>query len=257
MPMLEKIKPNEYTTIKKTIGIISGKGGVGKSTVTALLATELAKQNLSVGIIDADITGPSIPKALGLSEVGNDGEYLLPAVSSLGIKAMSVNLLIDDDTDPVILRGPVISNSVKQFYNEVTWGNLDYMLIDMPPGTGDVPLTVFQSIPLDGVIVVATPQSLVEMIVKKAIKMAYKMNIPVLGIVENMSYIKCPDCNKHIPVFGESSVDDIADIYNIKLRASMPIISDIANAMDQGRIEEVEVEDIKKLSYELMALEAR
>ncbi|HAZ90608.1 MAG TPA: ATP-binding protein [Eubacterium sp.] len=247
MPGIEKLEQNEYTHIKKTIGVISGKGGVGKSTVTSLLACAMASRDKKVAVIDADITGPSIQRAFNLSDAVEDGEFLLPSESKCGIKAMSVNLLLEDKTDPVLLRGPVIANTVKQFYTEVMWGDVDYMFIDMPPGTGDVALTVFQSIPLDGVIIVSTPQSLVSMIVKKAIKMAYKMNIPVLGIVENMAYIKCPDCGKRIDIFGESSLVDIADIYNIPLRASLPVNPELARAMDEGRIEDVRVEELKDL----------
>ena len=236
MDFLEK--PHELSNIKKVIGVVSGKGGVGKSLVTSMLAVTMQRRNYSVGILDADITGPSIPKAFGVVEKAKGNQFgILPSKSKTGIDIMSVNLLLDNDTDPVIWRGPIIANTVKQFWTEVIWKDIDYMFIDMPPGTGDVPLTVFQSIPVDGIIVVTSPQELVSMIVEKAVKMAENMNVPIIGIVENMSYFKCPDCNKEYKVFGESNIEQVAKKHNLDVLAKLPIDPVIASSCDKGAIE--------------------
>ncbi|HHY27086.1 MAG TPA: Mrp/NBP35 family ATP-binding protein [Desulfitobacterium dehalogenans] len=231
-------KLHEKSSVKKVIGIVSGKGGVGKSLVTSLLAVTMRRRGYHAAILDADITGPSIPKAFGIKEKAGGGESgLLPAKSRTGIDIMSINLLLEKDTDPVIWRGPVIAGVVKQFWTDVIWKDVDFMFIDMPPGTGDVPLTVFQSIPVDGIIVVTSPQELVSMIVTKAVKMAEVMNIPVLGLVENMSYFKCPDNGKEYQIFGDSHIEEIADEHNLKILAKLPIEPKIAAACDQGTIE--------------------
>lgn len=229
---------NSHSDIKKVIGIVSGKGGVGKSSVTSQLAVLTARHEYKTAILDADITGPSIPKAFGIKEQAyatEDG--IIPVESKTGIKIMSINLLLENDTDPVVWRGPVIAGMVKQFWTDVMWGDVDFMFVDMPPGTGDVPLTVFQSLPLDGIIVVTSPQDLVSMIVEKAVKMAHLMNIPVLGIVENMSYFECPDCGKRHSVFGKSNIEEIAARHEIKNIAKLPINSEIASACDKGVVE--------------------
>lgn len=232
---------NSRSQINKVIAVMSGKGGVGKSLVTSSLAAKLKKKGYKVGILDADITGPSIPKMFGLNETANgDGNGLYPVETGSGIKVMSVNLLLEDEEEPVIWRGPVISSVVKQFWSDVYWGELDYLLIDMPPGTGDVPLTVFQSIPVDGAIIVTSPQDLVRLIVKKAYNMAVKMDIPVMGIVENYSYIECPDCGKKISVFGESKIDEIASEIGIEVLGKLPIIPAIAKLADEGRFDEAD-----------------
>lgn len=231
-------KPHEMSSVKKVIGIVSGKGGVGKSFVTSMLAVSMRKRGHKVAVLDADITGPSIPKAFGVTEkaIGN-GYGILPCKSKTGIEIMSINLLLKNDTDPVIWRGPVIAGTVKQFWTEVIWKDIDYMFVDMPPGTGDVPLTVFQSIPIDGIIVVTSPQELVSMIVEKAVKMAENMNIPIIGVVENMSYFKCPDCNKEYKVFGNSNIEKIAKKHNLNVLAKLPIEPDIAASVDKGEVE--------------------
>lgn len=232
---------NSRSQINKVIAVMSGKGGVGKSLVTSSLAAKLKKKGYKVGILDADITGPSIPKMFGLNETANgDGNGLYPVETSSGIKVMSVNLLLEDKEEPVIWRGPVISSVVKQFWSDVYWGELDYLLIDMPPGTGDVPLTVFQSIPVDGAIIVTSPQDLVRLIVKKAYNMVVKMDIPVMGIVENYSYIECPDCGKKIAVFGESKIDEIASEIGVELLGKLPIVPAIAKLADEGRFDEAD-----------------
>lgn len=232
---------NSRSQINKVIAVMSGKGGVGKSLVTSSLAAKLKKKGYKVGILDADITGPSIPKMFGLNETANgDGNGLYPVETSSGIKVMSVNLLLEDEEEPVIWRGPVISSVVKQFWSDVYWGELDYLLIDMPPGTGDVPLTVFQSIPVDGAIIVTSPQDLVRLIVKKAYNMVVKMDIPVMGIVENYSYIECPDCGKKIAVFGESKIDEIASEIGVELLGKLPIVQAIAKLADEGRFDEAD-----------------
>lgn len=226
---------NAYSSIGKVIGIVSGKGGVGKSFVTASLASAMVKKGYKVGILDADITGPSIPKMYNIHEkaVGNE-QGILPAVAADGTKIMSVNLLIDTEETPVVWRGPVIAGVVKQFWSQVIWGELDYLFVDMPPGTGDVPLTVFQSLPVNGIVIVTSPQELVQMIVKKAYNMAGMMHIPVLGIVENYSYMKCPDCGKEISIFGESHVDEVAAELGIKVLAKLPLDPSFAAAADAG-----------------------
>ena len=231
-------KPHELTKVKKIIGIVSGKGGVGKSMITSLLAVSMQRRGLSTAILDADITGPSIPKAFGIKDRPDGSDIgLFPVKSKLGTKIMSVNLLLENETDPVIWRGPVIAGTVKQFWTDVIWGDVDYMFVDMPPGTGDVPLTVFQSIPVDGIVVVTSPQELVEMIVGKAVKMAEMMNIPILGIVENMSYFECPDCGKKHSVFGESRIDSLAEKYGIDTVSKLPINPKLAHSCDRGMIE--------------------
>lgn len=237
--MIEPI--NELSSVKKVIGVVSGKGGVGKSFVTASLAVAMKRAGYEVGIMDADITGPSIPKMFGLHGPAygtDDGIYAMPAED--GTKVMSINLLVDDEEAPVIWRGPVIGGAVKQFWTDVIWGDLDYLFVDMPPGTGDVPLTVFQSIPVDGIIVVTSPQELVQMIVKKAYNMAEMMHIPVLGIVENFSYLKCPDCGKEMKIFGESHVDEVAAELSIPVFGKLPIDPELAKASDEGRFHETE-----------------
>jgi Mrp family chromosome partitioning ATPase len=231
-------KPHEMSHIKKVIGIVSGKGGVGKSLVTSLLAVTMNRKGYHTAILDADVTGPSIPKAFGIREKAAVSESgLSPAQTKTGIKVMSVNLLLENETDPVVWRGPIIGNMVKQFWTDVIWGDVDFMFIDMPPGTGDVPLTVFQSIAVDGIIVITSPQELVSMIVSKAVKMAEMMNIPIIGLVENMSYFRCPDNGKDYQIFGESHIDEIADKHNLKVLAKLPIDPKISAACDKGMIE--------------------
>lgn len=233
---------NAKSSIKHVIGVVSGKGGVGKSMVTSTLATLMQRAGYKVGILDADITGPSIPKAFGISAgvEGND-DGMFPPVTSTGIKIMSVNLLLPDATHPVVWRGPVIAGTVKQFWSGTVWGDLDYLFVDCPPGTGDVPLTVFQSIPLDGIVIVSSPQELVSMIVEKAANMAKMMQVDVVGLVENMSFVKCPDCGKEIKIFGESHIEEIATKYGYPLLAKMPIDPTLASLVDAGRIEDMNV----------------
>ncbi len=234
-------EPHKNSSIKKVIGVVSGKGGVGKSLTTSLLAAYAHKQGLSVGIMDADITGPSIPHMFGVNErATGDEKGIHTVLSPSGIQMMSMNLLLDDVTTPVIWRGMVISGTVMQFWTDVIWKDLDLLFIDMPPGTGDVPLTVFQSIPISGIVVVTTPQDLVKMVVEKAVNMARTMNVPVLGLVENMSYLNCPDCGKQIEVFGHSKAKYIADEYGIPATARMPLDAKIATLADDGRIEDYE-----------------
>lgn len=232
------IETNQLSHIKKVIGVVSGKGGVGKSLVTSLLAVEAKRRDFKTAILDADITGPSIPKAFGLTQKADgDGEYIYPVCTKTGIEVMSVNLLLDDEKQPVVWRGPVIAGAVKQFFSEVVWNDVDYMFVDMPPGTGDVPLTVFQSIRLDGIVIVTSPQELVSMIVVKAVNMAKIMNIPILGIVENMSYVKCPCCNEEIKIFGESHTDEIAKEYGTEVLAKLPFDRELSKLSDNGCIE--------------------
>ena len=232
---------NAHSNVKKVIGIVSGKGGVGKSLVTSMLAITMNRRELNTAILDADITGPSIPKIFGVKgPVTGDDKGIFPAVSKMGTKIMSLNLLVDEETTPVVWRGPVIAGTVKQFWNDVYWDTVDWLVVDMPPGTGDVPLTVFQSLPLDGIVIVTSPQELVSMIVAKAVRMAQLMNIPVLGIVENMSYLKCPDCGKEIPVFGQSHVEDVAKEYGLEVLARVPIDPALANLCDKGALELME-----------------
>ena len=239
-----KEKQNELSNIKKVIGIVSGKGGVGKSLITALLSVLTKRKGLKTAILDADITGPSIPKLFGLNKRAEamDDKYLLPVISKTGIEVMSINLLLENQNDPVVWRGPVIAGAVKQFWTDVVWNDVDYMFVDMPPGTGDVPLTVFQSLPVDGIVVVASPQELVSMIVSKAVKMANMMNIPIIALVENMSYFECPDCKKKIEIFGYSKVDKTASEFGIKNVAKLPINPEFATLADNGNIEEFEGE---------------
>lgn len=235
-----RIEPNQYSSIKKIIGVVSGKGGVGKSLVTSMLACSMKNRGHKVGILDADITGPSIPKMFGITAKAGGNQYgMLPVESSNGIDVMSVNLLVDNDTDPVVWRGPVIAGVVQQFYSEVIWEDEDYLFVDMPPGTGDVPLTVFQSLPIDGIVIVSSPQDLVQMIVKKAYNMAEMMKIPVVGLVENYSFVKCPDCGKSIYVFGESKADEIGAELNIPVMAKMPLDPNFASMVDAGKFAEV------------------
>lgn len=229
---------NEQSNVKKVIGVVSGKGGVGKSSVTSMLAVATQRMGYKVAILDADVTGPSIPQAFGIKEkaTGTD-EMIFPVESKTGITVMSVNALLEDTTDPVVWRGPVLSGVIEQFWNNVVWGDIDVMFVDMPPGTGDVALTVFQSLPLDGIVIVTSPQELVSMIVEKAVKMAQLMNVPVIGIVENMSYFMCPDCGKKHRIFGESHVDAVASKYGIDNLAEIPMNPKIAAACDKGMIE--------------------
>ncbi|MBO5222882.1 MAG: Mrp/NBP35 family ATP-binding protein [Clostridia bacterium] len=238
-------KPHDGTKVKKIIGIVSGKGGVGKSLVTSLLAVAMQIKGSKTAILDADITGPSIPKAFGIHGGADVVENaILPRETATGIKLMSTNFLLQEETAPVIWRGPVIAGLVKQFWTDVIWGDVDFMFVDMPPGTGDVPLTVFQSLPIDGIVIVTTPQDLVEMIVKKAANMANMMNIPILGMVENMSYLKCPHCNEKIEIYGKSKIDAIAAEYGVKTVAKLPINPEIASSVDAGEIETVDVSSL-------------
>lgn len=240
------LKPmNKYSNIKKVIGIVSGKGGVGKSLVTCMLASKCAAAGLKVGVLDADITGPSVPKSFGISSRAmQDDECLLPTVTDNGVKIMSINLLLDDVNSPVVWRGPVISGVIEQFWSDVRWGELDYLFVDMPPGTGDVALTVFQSLPVDGIVIVSTPQDLVKMIVNKAYNMAKMMNVPVLGLVENMSYYSCPDCGKKINIFGKSQIDETAKELGVPVIAKLPINPQINQLVDQGKINEAECSEL-------------
>ena len=232
-------KPNDLSSVKHLIGVVSGKGGVGKSLVTSMLAVLMQRKGYKVGILDADITGPSIPKAFGIhGRAAATQDAILPVITGTGIQLMSVNLLLEHETDPVIWRGPVIGGVVQQFWGDVLWQDVDYMFVDMPPGTGDVALNVFQTLPVDGVIIVASPQELVSMVVQKAVKMAQMMNIPIVGLVENMSYITCPDCGKKLYPFGEGKTQQAAEEYGLPLLARMPIDPELAHLVDQGRIED-------------------
>lgn len=232
------LAPNKRTNVKHVIGVVSGKGGVGKSMVTSLLAVALKRRNLGVGILDADITGPSIPKIFGLRDKATGDENgIYPVRTKTGIDVMSINLLLENETDPVVWRGPIIGGTVKQFWTDVIWHDEDVLFIDMPPGTGDVALTVFQTIKLDGLIIVTSPQELVSMIVEKAVNMAKLMDIPVLGLVENFSYILCPDCGKQIPLFGESHVEEVAEHFGLPILGKLPLDPRLASACDKGMIE--------------------
>ena len=251
---------NPASSVKKVIGVVSGKGGVGKSLVTAMMAVKMNSKGKHTAILDADITGPSIPKAFGLNNnmvMMTKDNLMIPATSALGIDIMSANLLLDNDSDPVVWRGPVIAGAVGQFWTDVIWGDKDVLFIDMPPGTGDVMLTVFQTIPVDGVILVSTPQELVEMIVEKALKMAGMMEIPVMALVENMSYVACPDCGKHVELFGKSHVAEIAQRYNIPLTAQLPIDPKLAAGIDKGMIELFNGDWLDKIADAVYELPAR
>lgn len=244
------INPNKNSKIKKIIAVLSGKGGVGKSLVTSLLASGASKKGLKTAVMDADILGPSIPKSFGFTSndrAKGSEEGLIPVQTKGGIKVMSINLLLEEETKPVVWRGPVISAVVQQFYTDVLWGDIDVMFIDMPPGTGDVSLTVFQSLPVDGVIIVSTPQDLVGMIVEKSIAMANMLNVPVLGIVENMSYYECPKCGEKEYIFGKSNVDEIATKHGIKLVAKLPIDAKVRKLVDDGKVEEVDTNNLSEI----------
>ena len=245
---------NAHSHIQKVIAVVSGKGGVGKSTVTCSLAAAMAARGKKVGILDADITGPSIPRAFGIHQhaMGTD-DGILPVETAGGIKMMSLNLLTDNETDPVIWRGPVIAGAVEQFWTDVVWGELDYLFVDMPPGTGDVPLTVFQSLPVDGVVVVTAPQTLVGMIVTKAVRMAEMMKVPVLGLVENYSFFRCPDCGGEHPIFGESTIDQLGAELHLPVLAKLPLDSALANSMDQGTVEGYQPNPMAQVAAQLDA----
>jgi Mrp family chromosome partitioning ATPase len=241
-------KTNSMSKIKKVIGVVSGKGGVGKSMVTSLLAVASMKANRRTAILDADVTGPSIPKSFGITEkASGDEKYIYPVTSSCGIKVMSANLLLDDDTKPILWRGPLIASMVKQFWTDTVWGDVDMMFIDCPPGTGDVPLTVFQSIPMDGIVIVTSPQDLVSLIVEKAVNMAKMMNVPILALVENMSYFECPTCHTRHYLFGESHAEEIAKKAGIETVVQLPIEPNLSKLVDQGDIESAEVSYLDQL----------
>ena len=249
-------KPHAGSAIGKVIAVVSGKGGVGKSLVTSLCAVESARLGYRTAVLDADVTGPSIPKMFGITEKAEGSELgLFPVCSRGGVRVMSLNLLLDDETSPVVWRGPVISGAVKQFWTDVVWGDVDYMFIDMPPGTGDVPLTVFQSIPVDGILIVTSPQELVSMIVEKAVNMAKMMKVPVLGLVENMSYLSCPDCGKKIAVFGESTLNETAEKFGIRPLMQIPVLPAFARAADGGNIEDVADVDLSPIAALLRDLQ--
>ena len=240
-------KAPKDSKIKKIIGVVSGKGGVGKSMVTSLVATQFAKEGYKVGILDSDITGPSIPRAFGIIEpIHGTEDIMYPSKSDLGIGVMSINLILQDPQTPVLWRGPVIGGAIKQFYSDTCWGDLDYLFVDMPPGTGDVALTVFQSIPVDGVIIVSTPQDLVKMIVGKAVNMCNQMNIKIVGLVENMSYMQCPCCKEHVYPFGPSKLEEVANFYSIKPIQALPINPSYAKLVDEGKIEAIDTDFIKE-----------
>ena len=248
-PGIQQAPMNKFSNVKKVIGVVSGKGGVGKSSVTSMLASAARKAGKTVAVLDADITGPSIPKAFGLTEKAQgNGEMILPSITKSGIKAMSINLLLENETDPVVWRGPILGGVIEQFWSDVCWGDIDVMFVDMPPGTGDVALTVYQSLPVDGIVIVTSPQELVGMIVEKAVKMAELMNIPVSALVENMSYFKCPDCGKEHKIFGESNIDGIAAKYGIQAVAKLPMNPEIAKACDLGTIEDIQCDELAELA---------
>ncbi len=253
---LEPLNARSY--VKNVIGIVSGKGGVGKSLVTSLLAVKMCSLGKRVAILDADITGPSIPKAFGLDDDGlaltADRKLMIPATTATGIQVVSTNLLLPSNTDPVIWRGPVVAGAIKQFWSEVLWERIEYMFVDMPPGTGDVPLTVFQSLPVDGIIIVTSPQDLVSMIVEKAVNMAIKMDIPIIGIIENMSYLTCPHCGEKIRLFGESHVDEIAEKFGLDVLAHLPIDPKVAAEVDEGRVEYVKNDWMDAAAERLLAM---
>ncbi len=248
-------KPHQLSSIKKVIGVVSGKGGVGKSLVTSLLAVTMQRRGFKSAILDADITGPSIPKSFGIKEkaVGTENG-ILPCRTKTGIEVMSVNLLLENDTDPVVWRGPVIAGAVKQFWTDVIWNDVDFMFVDMPPGTGDVPLTVFQSIPVDGIVIVASPQELVGMIVEKAVKMANLMNIPIIALAENMAYFVCNDCGKKHFIFGESHIEEIAKAHNVDTVSQIPINNKLAAAVDAGAVELFDGDWVDNIADKLVEL---
>lgn len=242
------LEQNPFSDIKKVIGVISGKGGVGKSLVTSMLACAMKKRNKEVAVLDADVTGPSIPKSFGIDiKAKIDERGIIPCKSEEGIKIMSINLLLEKETDPVIWRGPVIAGVIKQFWTDVVWENVDYMFVDMPPGTGDVPLTVFQSLPVDGIVIVTSPQDLVSMIVEKAVKMARMMNIPIIGIVENMSYFVCPCCNEKLNIFGESDLPYISRKFGLTNVAKIPLDKDTPIKVDEGEVEKLNTENLNDI----------
>lgn len=249
-------KLREGSSVKKVIGIVSGKGGVGKSLVTSLLACRVNKDGFKSAILDADITGPSIPESFGVGQnrAESDGNSLNPVVTDSGIQLMSMNFLLENENDPVVWRGPVIAGAVKQFWTDVNWKDVDFMFVDMPPGTGDVPLTVFQSLPVDGIIIVSSPQQLVRVIVEKAVKMANMMNIPILGLVENMSYVKCSDCGKAITVFGKSNIEKIAESFNIPVLARIPMEEATSAAVDSGDVESIDCGYLDEAAAKIEAL---
>jgi Mrp family chromosome partitioning ATPase len=241
-------KPHDQTKVKKIIGVVSGKGGVGKSLVTSLLTIAMQIKGYKCAILDADVTGPSIPRSFGIFGQAEGSESgIIPKESATGIKVMSTNLLLPEETTPVVWRGPVIAGVVKQFWTDVIWGDIDFMFVDMPPGTGDVPLTVYQSLPIDGIVIVSTPQELVEMIIKKAANMANMMNVPILGIVENMSYLECPDCGKTINIFGESNVDEVAKNNGIKVLAKLPLTPNNTLLADGGNTDKINTEKVDSI----------
>ena len=244
--------PHELSKIKKVIGVVSGKGGVGKSLTTALLAVTAQRCGLQAAILDADITGPSVPKMFGIKEKAAGTELgILPVKSKTGIEVMSMNVLLEEDTDPVIWRGPVIAGTVLQFWTDVIWNDVDFMFVDMPPGTGDVPLSIYQSVPLDGIVIVTSPQELVSMIVKKAANMAQKMNVPIFGMVENMSYVVCPDCGRTIEVFGKSRIEEVAKEYGVKNIAKIPFDASLASCCDKGLMELFEGDYLNSFFFDL------
>nr|WP_122012032.1 Mrp/NBP35 family ATP-binding protein [Maliibacterium massiliense] len=248
-------QPHPQSHIKKVIGVVSGKGGVGKSLVCGMLAVAMRRRGFNTAILDADVTGPSIPKMFGVQEKALGTEAgILPVKSRTGIALMSINLLLEDETQPVVWRGPIIAGTVKQFWTDVIWDDVDYMFVDMPPGTGDVPLTVFQSLPLDGIVIVASPQDLVSMIVAKAVNMAEMMNIPILGVVENMSYVACPDCGKKIRLFGESHIQETVQQHHLALLGELPVDPAIAAACDAGNIEDVHSDDLDAAAQRISQL---
>ena len=253
-PQSLQVAANAKASIKKVIGVVSGKGGVGKSLLTSSLAVGMTRRGYTCGILDADITGPSIPKTFGVHEkLDGTEDGILPARSAGGVQMISINLVLPNEDDPVIYRGPIIAETVKQFWSDVLWDEVDFLFVDMPPGTGDVPLTVFQSLPVDGILVVTSPQDLVSMIVGKAVKMAKMMNIPLIGIVENYSYLACPDCGKHISVFGESKIDEVAAQYELPVLARLPLDPSLAAAVDAGKLEDAKLPE--ELTGAMRALE--
>ena len=252
---IPKIKPHLLSRIKHVIGVVSGKGGVGKSFVTGLLASEMTRRGFSGGILDADITGPSVPKMFGIHErAQGDQDGIYPVTSTSGVQVMSLNLLLENETEPVIWRGALITGTVQQFWTDVIWKDIDYLFIDMPPGTGDVTLTVFQSLPIEGIIMVSSPQDLVQLIVGKAVKMAQKMDVPILGLVENMSYLKCPDCGKELEIFGPSKVQQTAQEFAIPVFVRLPLNPAVAHAIDEGQVETVREEALNPLADKLAQL---